>query len=185
MEMNDILNGLNPCDDNCCDSGPDNDCCGGQIPVNSYGFPGAAGLGYGGLGNGGLGNGIGCGFGSWIWILLILFYCGCGCGGNGLLGGRGYSNNCGCCDRCECECGCNNFRYNNNSIGGGLFCGNSCTSYLFLLVILFLCNGRFNNVGGFGGNCGGCGIGSNPIIGGNYGFGGYNNFAGNLNNCGC
>ncbi|MBE6061988.1 MAG: hypothetical protein E7207_00165 [Clostridium butyricum] len=83
MEMNDILNGLNPCDDNCCDSGSDNCGCGGQMPGN--GFPGAACLGNGG-------------FCSWIWILLILFYC--GCGGNGLMGG----NNCGCCN-CGCKGG--------------------------------------------------------------------------------
>ena len=50
-----------------------------------------------------------------------------------------------------------------------------------------ICNGFNNNgIGGFGG----CGIGNygsgiNPAMGGNYGVGGYNNFAGNLNNCGC
>ncbi|WP_066895373.1 hypothetical protein [Clostridium nigeriense] len=92
-------------------------------------------------------NNNGCfGFGSWIWILLILFYSG-GFGG-------GYNNNRCCCKKqvkSECCCGRGNAGY------GGL--GN-CTPYLFLLVILFLCNGcsGFGNCGNFGnGNLfGGC-----------------------------
>ncbi|MBQ6820537.1 MAG: hypothetical protein IJO26_04485 [Clostridium sp.] len=77
------------------------------------------------------------GFGSWIWILLILFYSGGFTNSN--------RNNGGCCCKKErkrdCCCGGNN--------GGGL---GSCTPYLFLLVILFLCNGTgFSNYGNFGG----------------------------------
>ncbi|KFX57074.1 hypothetical protein FDC58_08985 [Clostridium botulinum] len=153
MEMNDILNGLNSCDDNCCDSESNNNCCCGNNIGGNPGFnPGCGG-------NGGFGTG--CGFGSWIWILLILFYCGCGCGGNSFLGGGnnscGCNNNCGCNDCCcECpkkECCCNNnccCNSRGNATGGGLL-GN-CSAYLFLLVILFLCNGW----GGCNsGNCGG------------------------------
>lgn len=122
MEMNDILNGLNPCEDSAA-SDTSTDCCCG--PVNNV--P-AAGVNPVGCGN------FGCGFGSWIWILLILFYCGCG---TGFAGG----NSC-----CESSCG-------NNGLLGGMF-GN-CTAYLFLLVILFLCNSNFSSIAG---NCGaGCG----------------------------
>ena len=81
MEMNDILNGLNSCDDDCCDSMPDSCGCG-----PSFGGPGMGGCNFGQGSNG-------CGFGSWIWILLILFYCGCG---KNSMFGRG--NNC-CCEK--------------------------------------------------------------------------------------
>ena len=136
MEMNDILNGLNPCDDNnsstSTDSSSDSCCCCGVNNNNQagIGMNPLAGLGAGGLG---------CGFGSWIWILLILFYCGCG---NGLMGG----NNCGNNNNCCCNSGGNN--YGNNGLFGGMF--GSCTGYLFLLVILFLCNSNFGGCGGFG-----------------------------------
>ena len=132
MEMNDILNGLNSCDDSSSDSvSADNCYCGGQNvgPM---------------MGAGPLGGGLGCGFGSWIWILLILFYC--GCGGSGFLGG---SNNgsCGCNSCCNNNCGCNSCCNKSCGNQGGLFGGmfGNCTAYLFLLVILFLCN---NNNGG-------------------------------------
>ena len=69
--------------------------------------------------------GFGCGFGSWIWILLILFYAGQGANTGCCYGNKG-SNNC-CCG------------YNNNSNNGSFYGG----GYLFLLVILFLCNGTF------------------------------------------
>ncbi len=75
--------------------------------------------GFGGCGN------FGCGFGSWIWILLILFYAGQG-------------GNTGCCNTNTNSC-CGNT--GNNGIFGGL--GNCGGGYLFLLVILFLCNGSF------------------------------------------
>ena len=65
----------------------------------------------------------GCGLGSWIWILLILFY-----SNQGGYGNRQVDN---CC------CG-----HENKGFG--------CSSYLFLLVILFLCNGcNGNGCGGF------------------------------------
>lgn len=71
--------------------------------------------------------GFGCGFGSWIWILLILFYAGQGGTANtGCCYGNKGSNNC-CCG------------YNSNSNNGSFYGG----GYLFLLVILFLCNGTF------------------------------------------
>jgi hypothetical protein len=128
MEMNDILNGLNSCDDDCSDSRTDSCSCG-----PSFGGPGFGGF------PGGCGQGItGCGFGSWIWILLILFYCGCG---RNRMFGRG--RNC-CCER-EDDCGCNR-----GNFGGGIL-GN-CSSFLFLLVILFLCNSNNNHNLGF---CGG------------------------------
>ncbi len=140
MEMNDILNGLNSCDDDCCDSMSDNCSCGSNFGGQGNGcFPGGFGQGAAG----------GCGFGSWIWILLILFYCGCGKGNYG----RG-GNQC-CCEKKE-ECGCNRGNY-----GGGIL--SNCSSYLFLLVILFLCNsgGRSN----FGGGCGLGGFGGGSPIG--------------------
>lgn len=92
------------------------------------------------IGNNFLNAGCGCGFGSWIWILLILFYA-----------GQGGTANTGCCcgNTASNNCCCNN-SYNNNN---GSFCGGG---YLFLLVILFLCNGTFgcgNN--GFNANCNG------------------------------
>lgn len=133
MEMNDILNGLNSCDDGCSDSTSNNSCgCGGNI--SSQGFGGGCG-------------GFGGGFSSWIWILLILFYS--GCGSNGFGGGYGNSggNNC-CCEKKQDNCCCNN-----TGSGTGLL-GN-CSAYLFLLVILFLCNGW----GSFGGGFGGQGLG--------------------------
>ena len=123
MEMNEILNGLNSCG------------CNDNIAPNCPSQPIAQ-----------CNNGCFGGFGSWIWILLILFYSG------GFGGGRGNSGNC-CCQKkrrhdCCCKqdpCCCNN---NAGGYGGDLGLGN-CTPYLFLLVILFLCNGS-----GFGGNCG-------------------------------
>ncbi len=168
MEMNDILNGLSSCEettssDSSCAS---DNCCGGQNM-------GQLGLGAGPLGfGGGLGNGFGCGFGCWIWILLILFY---SCGGNGLLGGcnnssNGYGScNNSCCNNscCNNSCCCNNGNNNGGGLFGGLF-GN-CTAYLFLLVILFLCNSNFNGIG-----CGSPygalgGYGANLNVNGNYG----------------
>ncbi len=95
--------------------------------------------------NGGFGFG-----GSWIWILLILFYSG-GFGGGRNRGKccckKGRKHDCCCEESCCCESG---------GFGGGF--GN-CTPYLFLLVILFLCNGSgLGNCGNFGcGNLfGGC-----------------------------
>lgn len=91
----------------------------------------------------------GCGFGSWIWILLILFYAG--------QGGGGITRNSGCCCKSNSNsCCCGNS--GNSGLFGGL--GNSGGGYLFLLVILFLCNGSFGcgNFGlntGFNGACGG------------------------------
>ena len=134
--MNDILNGLNSSDDGCSDTSTTTSSCG------SFGFnPGFNnGPGFGGPGFGG-------GFSSWIWILLILFYGGCGT--NSFLGGGGYG--CGrntCCEPKRDDCCYNN---NRGNCGGGIF-GN-CSSYLFLLVILFICNGFGGNnfVGPFGG----------------------------------
>lgn len=124
MEMNDILNGINSCDDDCCDSIPDNCGCAPNFGGSGIGcFPGGFGQ-----------NLTGCGFGSWIWILLILFYCGCGRNF-----GRGKYD---CCCEKKRDC-CERGNY-----GGGIF-GN-CSSYLFLLVILFLCN-TSNGKAGFGG----------------------------------
>ena len=107
----------------------------------------------GGYGNnfGSYGNNFGCGFGSWIWILLILFYAGQG-------GNSGYGGNSGCCctkNNINCCCG--------NSGKKGLFggLGNCGGGYLFLLVILFLCNGNFG--------CGNSGYGNLGC--GNYGYG--------------
>jgi hypothetical protein len=85
------------------------------------------------------GCGFGNGFGSWIWILLILFYSS---------GNRG--NNC-CYERkAKHDCCCNP---GSGNVGGY---GN-VSGYLFLLVILFLCNGcrddRFGNENIFGGCC--------------------------------
>lgn len=125
MEMNEILNGLNSC--GCNDDIAPN--CPPQTiaPCNNGCF------GFGG---------------SWIWILLILFYSG-GFGG-GFGGNRSRRCCCKkerkrdcCCKEVDCCCGGNTGGY-----GGGL--GN-CTPYLFLLVILFLCNGSsFGNCGNFG-----------------------------------
>lgn len=196
MEMNDILSGLNSCDDNCCDN--NNCCCGGMgsnpglAGGSPYGLGGLNGLGgFGGCG--GFGN---CGLGSWIWILLILFYCGgCGYGNNYGNNNNGCCmNNC-CCDCCDCcddcccnNCCCNNSYGKNNRNCGGLL-GN-CSCYLFLLVVLFLCNGNFGNLGflgnGYGGSaCGGCGGFGGP----GYGFGGSSPIANGLNccesNCSC
>ena len=132
MEMNDILNGLNSCDDDCCDSMSNSCSCG-----PNFGGPGIGGF-PGGIGN--CGQGVtGCGFGSWIWILLILFYCGCGRNNYG----RGRMD-C-CCEKEHDHC------CHKESCGGGLL--SNCSCYLFLLVILFLCNNNnfnFNN-----GCCGG------------------------------
>ena len=89
------------------------------------------------------GNGhFGCGFGSWIWILLILFYAGQG----------GNAGNSGCCGNTNSNCCCGNSgNYGNSGFFGGL--GNCGGGYLFLLVILFLCNGSF----GCGNNVASCG----------------------------
>ena len=100
---------------------------------------------------GGYGNNFGCGFGSWIWILLILFYAGQG-------GNSGYGGNSGCCctkNNNNCCCG----NSGNNGLFGGL--GNCGGGFLFLLVILFLCNGNFG--------CGNSGYGNLGC--GNYGYG--------------
>lgn len=79
-------------------------------------------------------GGIGGLGGSWIWILLILFYT---CSGS-----RKKSHN-HCCDD-------HGYGEMNESKGG-------CSSYLFLLVLLFLCNGNRNNNGAGGlGNIFGC-----------------------------
>ena len=58
----------------------------------------------------------GCGFGSWIWILLILFY------------SRGTGSR--CCEEVKAVDSCG---------------GTKCSSYLFLLIILFLSNACSNN----------------------------------------
>lgn len=152
MEMNDILNGLNSCGDSCCDR--DSDCGGFNTDTSDmnceFGSSNGSNSGFSncGFGNCGFGNcGFGgCGFGSWIWILLILFYG--GCGRNSFLGAGGYNNNncCCCCKygskgKGECCC-CNKYGGNNYANGTG-----GCSSYLFLLVILFLCNGNFPNNG--------------------------------------
>lgn len=139
MEMNEILNGLNSCgcNDNVAPNCP-------QQPVGSC------------CNN----NNGGCfgGFGSWIWILLILFYSGGFGGGNGNRGNcccnKRRRRNC-CCEENNCCCEENNCCCGSGGRGG---LGN-CTPYLFLLVILFLCNGSgFGNCGNFGcGNLfGGC-----------------------------
>ena len=132
MEMNEILNGLNSygCNDDVAPNCPVQPIA----PCN---------------------NNNGCfGFGSWIWILLILFYSG-GFGG----GGRNRAYRCckkerkrDCCYEDYDPC-CDG--YGSGGYGGGL---GSCTPYLFLLVILFLCNGSCGNFGNFGsGNLfGGC-----------------------------
>ena len=92
-----------------------------------------------GFGNNG---NFGCGFGSWIWILLILFYAGQG----------GNAGNSGCCGNTNSNCCCGNSgNYGNSGFFGGL--GNCGGGYLFLLVILFLCNGSF----GCGNNVASCG----------------------------
>lgn len=154
MEMNDILNGLNSCDDSGCESMSNNNCC--------CEGPGIGGPSFGGnCGFGGF-NGCGCGLNSWIWILLILFYC--GCGRSGLTGGYGGNNNACCCERKHDDCcGCGG-NYGGGLLNSGLL--NNCTAYLFLLVILFLCNGFGRNVGGCGGfgNIGGLNCCGNSIL---------------------
>lgn len=125
MEMNEILNGLNSCG---CNDNVAPQCPPQGIPNN-----------FGG-GCGGFGGGFG-GFGSWIWILLILFYSG------GFGGGRGNNNNSCCCKKqSKKECCCNS---NSGTSGFG-----NCGPYLFLLVILFLCNGCSGIGNGNFGNCG-------------------------------
>lgn len=135
MEMNEILNGLNSC------GGNDN--IAPQCPPNQGPFCGGGGFGgFGGI--------------SWIWILLILFYSG-GFGGFGGFGGRSSSRCCKpmkcCCkkERKECCCCPVDSGFGNSGFGG-------CSNWLFLLVILFLCNGcsGFGNCGNgnlFGGIC--------------------------------
>ena len=147
MQMNDIIDGLGSCE-----YAPVGQGCGNNIGN------------CGGFGNcgGGFGN---CGFGWWIWILLILFYSN--------QGNSGYAgNNCGCCN-----CGCSNDCCGNGGYGG-IFNGGgtSCGTWLFLLVILFLCGGcnnngfgsgcGFGNGFGFGGDCLGLGQGCDGLFGG-------------------
>lgn len=145
MEMNDILNGLNSCDDDCSDSMSNSCSCG-----PNFGGPGIGGF------PGGIG-GYGQGFGSWIWILLILFYCGCGRNNYG----RGRNNCCECCCEKKCDCCCEK-KYdcccNQGSYGRSNGFLNNCSPYLFILVILFLCNNNF--VGAGLNNCFGCGTGA-------------------------
>ncbi|ABR33512.1 MULTISPECIES: hypothetical protein [Clostridium] len=143
MEMNDILNGLNSCDDDCSDSSSNNCGCG-----PNFGGPGIGGFpgGIGGCGQG-FNNG-GCGFNSWIWILLILFYCGCG---RNNLGRGNVGSDCCCEKKCDCccekkDCCCNKGGANSGFLG-------SCAPYLFILVLLFLCNNN-NGIGGGFNNCG-------------------------------
>lgn len=103
--------------------------------LNSCDYPAGPPVGPVGVGPIGCGGGFtgGCGLGSWIWILLILFY-----SNQGGYGGHYAVDK--CChvkkDRC---CG--------SGFGGG---------YLFLLVILFLCNGC--QTSGFGPATGFCGF---------------------------
>ncbi len=126
MEMNEILNGLNSC--GC------NDDVAPHCPPQTIAPCNNGCFGFGG---------------SWIWILLILFYSGGFGGGYG--GNRGRKMCCckkerkrDCCCK-EIDCCCDGY---GGGYGGGL--GN-CTPYLFLLVILFLCNGSsFGNCGNFG-----------------------------------
>jgi len=147
MEMNDILSGLNSCDDDCCDSNSSNCSCGPNFGGQGIGgFPG-------GIGSCGQGLG-GCGFSSWIWILLILFYCGCG-------KGNARRNDC-CCEKKD-DCCCNT----RSSGGGGIL--SNCSSYLFLLVILFLCNSSGRS--GLGSGCGLGGFGGGSPIGCDNNFG--------------
>ena len=160
MEMNDILNGLNSCsDDDCSESIPNNFSCGQSFGGSGFGgFPGGSGCNVGqGFGGQGFGNPCGCGFGSWIWILLILFYCGCG------KGSRRMGNECCCEKKHDCCSGSGN--YGGGFLGGGFL--SSCSPYLFILVILFLCNNSFNGCG-VGSGINGCGVGPvvNPCIGG-------------------
>lgn len=113
--------------------------------LNSCDYPAGPPVGPVGVGPIGCGGGFtgGCGFGSWIWILLILFYT--NQGGRGRYGGHGkYHHD-------------DEYYYGRDKgrCGGG-YCG----GYLFLLVILFLCNGC-NTIGccgfdqGFDGALGG------------------------------
>lgn len=84
-------------------------------------------------------SGFGCGLGSWIWILLILFYSSGFAGtGNSCCKPQQYKC-CKCGDKCCCKPDS----------------GSSCSSYLFLLVILFLCGGNLGgNCDGFFNGCG-------------------------------
>lgn len=104
--------------------------------LNTCDYPAGPPVGQGHCG----GFGGGCGLGSWIWILLILFYS--NQGGYGGYGGYGRHHG-----REKC-CG---GRRDSGFCGGG---------YLFLLVILFLCNG----CSGFG--CGGFDQGFDGALGG-------------------
>ena len=132
--MQDMIDELN--DIECPSCPPVDQCCSG------FGGNGNFGCGFGNNGN------FGCGFGSWIWILLILFYAGQG-------GNSGYGGNSGCCCNTNNNCCCGNT--GNGGLFGGL--GNCGGGYLFLLVILFLCNGSFGcgNFGNCGNNIASCG----------------------------
>lgn len=133
MEMNEILNGLNSCG-----CGDDESNCG---PVCNTGFN-----------NNGCNSGFGGG--SWIWILLILFYT---CSGSRNRGnGCGHGCECVCkCEKKKDDCCCKQSCGMEKSKGG-------CSSYLFLLVLLFLCNSNRcgddgnNGFGGFGNILGCC-----------------------------
>ena len=139
MQMNDIIGEMQPSDY----SSIGNSCCCG------CGNLGGLGNGYG-LGNVVIGN---CGFGWWIWILLILFYTNQGTNNVG--------NNCCCCNTGSNDCCCQG--NSNNGYGNG-----SCSGWLFLLVILFLCSGCNNGFGsGFGNfGLGNCGFGNSGICDG-------------------
>ena len=132
--MQDMIDELN--DIECPSCPPVDQCCSG------FGGNGNFGCGFGNNGN------FGCGFGSWIWILLILFYAGQG-------GNSGYGGNSGCCCNTNNNCCCGNT--GNGGLFGGL--GNCGGGYLFLLVILFLCNGSVGcgNFGNCGNNIASCG----------------------------
>ncbi|MBU3108351.1 hypothetical protein [Clostridium gasigenes] len=101
------------------------------------------------------GGNAGFGGGCWIWILLILLY--------SRSGSRNKSHDdCYCCvkkkNNCCCEKEKNDCCCEHNESKGG------CSFYLFLLVILFICNGN-----GSGRDCGNSGFG---------GLGGFGNLLG-------
>ena len=131
MEMNEILNGLNSCG---CGDEKIQDCTPNCVPNCNTG------------GNAGFGGGC------WIWILLILLY--------SRSGSKSKSHDdCYCCvkkkDHCCCEKEKNDCCCEHNESKGG------CSFYLFLLVILFICNGNGKDcgkggLGGFGNLLGCC-----------------------------
>ena len=90
--------------------------------------------------------------------------CCCGCGNLGGLGNQGTNNvgnNCCCCNTGSNDSCCQG--NSNNGYGNG-----SCSGWLFLLVILFLCSGCNNGFGsGFGNfGLGNCGFGNSGIYDG-------------------